>query len=323
MKAIVCEATGPGASARYRDFPEPVAGPGEVIVEARAMSVNFPDVLQIEGRYQVMPACPFVLGMEFSGIVRALGPGCTRLKPGDRVAGMTQGAFAEIIKAREQTCYPLPRHLGFEAAAAMPLAGGTALYALSRRGHLAAGETLAVLGAAGGTGLSAVQVGKALGARVIAICSSEEKIGTARAGGADAAINYVTEDLSGRLNDLTDGRGVDVLYDPVGGGAFDIASRRLAWNGRILVVGFASGTIPKLSINLPLVKGYSLIGVHWAAAIEREPDSSQSVIGELFALHERGLFAPVIDSYMKLQDGLEAIRKMRDRQVNGKIVLIP
>jgi NADPH2:quinone reductase len=321
VKAIVCEEAGSIEKVRYRDFPEPTPGPGEVIVETRAMGVNFPDLLQVQGLYQLKPPCPFVVGMEYSGVVRAVGAGCDTVKPGDRVAGMTQGAFANLIRTRETTCFRLPDGMSFEDGAALTLAAGTAMYALTRRAGLRAGETLVVFGAAGGTGLAAVQIGKALGARVIAVCSSEEKMDIARANGASETINYLTEDLAARLNELTGGTGVDVLYDPVGGSAFEIAARRMAWNGRILVVGFASGMIPKLAANLPLIKGYSLIGVHWDAALTREPELVRAVIGELFKLHERGAVVPVIDEVMKLENGIDAIRKMSDRKVKGKLLL--
>jgi NADPH2:quinone reductase len=323
MKAIVCDHCGPNGYARFRDFKEPIAGSGQMIVKTHAMGVNFPDVLQITGEYQHRPEVPFILGMEYSGVVDSVGEGVENFKVGDRVAGMTQGAFAERIVTMEQTCYSLPDEVDFETGAVLTLAGGAAYYGLTKRTTVYPGETLVVLGAAGGTGTYAVQIGKAMGARVIAVCSSNEKKNIALQSGADEVINSTMEDISVSIKELTLGRGVDILYDPVGGEAFDKTSRCMNWDGRILVVGFASGTIPNLQINWPLIKGYSLIGVHWAAAAIMEVELARSVVAELFSLYTEGKIKPIIYRKYPLEDGLTAISHMRERKVTGKILLSP
>lgn len=321
MKAIICENAGPEGYAVCSDVPEPVAGCGEVTVETRHMSVNFPDVLQIKGRYQHMPESPFTLGMEYSGVVRDVGAGVTDFKSGDRVVGLAQGAFAEVIKSPATLCYPLATGLDFDEGALLPLAGGAALCGLTHRAQLREGETLVVTGAAGGTGLAAIQIGRALGARVIAICSSDKKVAAAMGAGAHAAINQERENLVGQLKKLLNGGGIDVLYDTVGGELFDICCRRVGWNGRILVVGFASGKIPRFPINLALVKGYSLIGVNWNDTINFEPDLAGALIAELMRLCLAKSYVPVVDSCLPLEQGAEAIQRMSERKVIGKILL--
>jgi len=321
VKAYVCKRSGSDGYAEIDNVAEPKAGAGELVVDARAMSANFPDMLQVKGLYQQIPSTPFVLGMEYAGIVASVGEGVANFAVGDRVAGMTQGAFAERVWTPEWTCYPLPETIDFEQGACLTLAGGTALYALKYRGTLQPGETLAVLGASGGTGSLAVQVGRALGARVIAICSNTEKAEVAGNAGAHEVIDLSNEDLSDALKSHTDNRGVDVLYDPVGGEAFSAACRRIAWNGRILTVGYAAGTIPDLPINLPLIKGYSLVGVHWAAAVVKESALAKRIVAELFALAEKGAVTAHVDSRWRLDDAPAALEKMSDRKVIGKLVL--
>jgi NADPH2:quinone reductase len=321
MKAYVCKRVGAEGYAEIDEVPDPEAGPGELVIEARAMSVNFPDVLQIAGLYQRTPEVPFIIGMEYAGVVASVGEGVHGFSIGDRVAGMTQGAFAERVWAPAAHCYPLPAGIDFDQGACLTLAGGTALYGLKYRGALQRGETLAVLGASGGTGSFAVQVGRALGARVLAVCSSEEKAAIAKDAGAHEVIDLSRDDLGNALKVHTNGRGVDVVYDPVGGDAFDVACRRIAWNGRILTVGYAAGRIPNLPINLALVKGYSLTGVHWAAAIQTETALARTIVAELFALVEKGEVSAHVDSRWPLAGVGAALDKMKTRRVTGKLVL--
>ncbi|MBK8133283.1 MAG: NADPH:quinone oxidoreductase family protein [Gammaproteobacteria bacterium] len=325
MKALVCEAYGPVENLVYRDLPDPVPGAGEILVAVRAIGVNFPDGLLVEGKYQARPACPFAPGSEVSGDVIALGAGVNDFQVGDRVLSLTTrfGAYAEKIALPAAAASKLPPFMNYDQGAALLGATGTAHHALRQRGRLQAGETLVVLGAAGGTGCAAVQIGKAIGARVIAVCSSDEKIAFAKAQGADAGINYSREDLNQAIKRLTDGRGADVVYDAVGGDAFDACSRAMAWDGRLLIVGFASGRIPTLPVNLTLVKGYSVIGVFWGAFTEKEPAAHAANMRELFGWIETGQVKPVIDAVFPLQDGIAAIKKVTGRNVMGKVIVKP
>ncbi|MBK9426091.1 MAG: NADPH:quinone oxidoreductase family protein [Gammaproteobacteria bacterium] len=325
MKALVCEAYGPVENLVYRDLPDPVPGAGEILVAVRAIGVNFPDGLLVEGKYQARPACPFAPGSEVSGDVIALGAGVNDFQVGDRVLSLTTrfGAYAEKIALPAAAASKLPPFMNYDQGAALLGATGTAHHALRQRGRLQAGETLVVLGAAGGTGCAAVQIGKAIGARVIAVCSSDEKIAFAKAQGADAGINYSREDLNQAIKRLTDGRGADVVYDAVGGDAFDACSRAMAWDGRLLIVGFASGRIPTLPVNLTLVKGYSVIGVFWGAFTEKEPAAHAANMRELFGWIETGQVKPVIDAVFPLKDGIAAIKKVTGRNVMGKVIVKP
>ncbi len=323
MKALVCEQYGPVEDLVYRDMPDPVPGPGEVLVGVKAVGVNFPDGLLVEGKYQARPACPFAPGSEVSGDVIALGEGVDTFTVGDRVLSLTTsfGAYAEKIALPLASVYQMPATMSYETGAALLAATGTAHHGLRQRAQLQAGETLVVLGAAGGTGIAAVQLGKAIGARVIAVCSSAEKLAFAKAQGADAGINYSTEDLNKAIKELTDGRGADVVYDPVGGDAFDACSRAMAWNGRLLVVGFASGRIPTLPVNLTLVKGYAVLGVFWGAFTLQQPRDHAANMRELFAWCETGEVNPVVDRVYPLAEGVEAIKYVTGRNVMGKVVL--
>lgn len=325
MKALVCEAFGPVDDLVYREFPDPVPGQGEVLVEVEAIGVNFPDGLLVEGKYQLRPQCPFVPGSEFAGRVAALGPGAGGFAVGDRVFGwhIGGGAYAERVVALTSEIHPLPAALSVEQGAALLCATGTAHHALRQRGRLQPGETLVVLGAAGGTGIGAVQVGKAIGARVIAVCSSDEKLEFALSQGADEGINYSREDLNQAIKARTGGRGADVVYDPVGGDAFDACSRAMAWDGRLLVVGFASGRIPKLPVNLTLVKGYSVVGVFWGEFTRREPEAHAANMRELLAWVAAGKVVPIIDRVFRLADGIRAIQYVTGRHVRGKVVVKP
>ncbi len=325
MKALVCEAYGPVENLVYRDMPDPVPGAGEIRVAIEAIGVNFPDGLLVEGKYQAKPQVPFMPGGEFAGQVAALGPGASGFAVGDRVLGWNvgRGAYAEQIAVPAGELFPLPASMSMDQGAALLCATATAHHALRQRGRLQAGETLVVLGAAGGTGIAAVQIGKAIGARVIAVCSSDDKIAFAKTQGADEGINYSREDLNQAIKTLTDGRGADVVYDAVGGDAFDACSRAMAWDGRLLIVGFASGRIPTLPVNLTLVKGYSVIGVFWGAFTQREPAAYAANMRELFAWFEQGKVVPVIDRVFKLADGVKAIQYVTGRGARGKVVIRP
>ncbi len=325
MKALVCEAYGPVENLVYRDMPDPVPGAGEILVSIAAIGVNFPDGLLVEGKYQAKPQVPFMPGGEFAGKVAALGPGASGFAVGDRVLGWNvgRGAYAEQIAVPAGELFPLPASMSMDQGAALLCATATAHHALRQRGRLQAGETLVVLGAAGGTGVAAVQIGKAIGARVIAVCSSDEKIAFAKSQGADAGINYSRDDLNQAIKTLTDGRGADVVYDAVGGDAFDACSRAMAWDGRLLIIGFASGRIPTLPVNLTLVKGYAVIGVFWGAFTQREPAAYAANMRELFAWFEAGKVVPVIDRVFALADGVKAIQYVTGRGARGKVVIRP
>lgn len=325
MKALVCEQYGSVEDLVYRDMPDPAPGPGEVLVAVKAIGVNFPDGLLVEGKYQARPECPFAPGSEVSGDVIALGKGVDQFAVGDRVLSLTTsfGAYAEKIALPAGVVHKIPESMSYETGAALLAATGTAHHGLRQRGQLRAGETLLVLGAAGGTGIAAVQIGKAIGARVIAACSTEEKLAFARSQGADEGINYTTQDLKQAIKDLTNNQGVDVVYDPVGGDAFDACSRAMAWNGRLLVVGFASGRIPELPVNLTLVKGYSVLGVFWGSFTIKQPEEHAANMRELFQWLEAGKVVPVIDAEFSLQDGIEAIKKVTGRNVMGKVIIKP
>ncbi|HAD10488.1 MAG TPA: NADPH:quinone oxidoreductase [Porticoccaceae bacterium] len=325
MKALVCEQYGPVEDLKYRDFPDPEPAPGEILVAVKAIGVNFPDGLLVEGKYQARPECPFAPGSEISGEVVGLGEGVIDFAVGDRVLALTTnfGAYAEQITLPSLAAYKMPASMDYETGAALLAASGTAHHGLRQRGRLQAGETLVVLGAAGGTGIAAVQIGKAMGARVIAVCSSEEKLAFAKSQGADDGINYSEQDLNKAIKALTNGRGADVVYDAVGGDAFDACSRAMAWDGRLLIVGFASGRIPTLPVNLTLVKGYSVVGVFWGQFTQTEPEAHAANMRELFQWCEAGKVKPIVDRTYKLADGIDAIKYVTGRNVMGKVVITP
>ena len=325
MKALVCEAYGKVEDLVYRDMPDPTPGSGEVLVNIESIGVNFPDGLLVEGKYQAKPPTPFMPGGEFAGTVAATGDGASRFAVGDRVLGWQSayGAYAEQIAVPESVMYKMPEAMSFDQGAALICATATAHHGLKQRGRLQAGETLVVLGAAGGTGIAAVQIGKAMGARVIAVCSTDEKIAFAKQEGADEGINYSEQDLKQAIKDLTDGGGADVVYDAVGGDAFDASSRAMAWDGRLLIVGFASGRIPTLPVNLTLVKGYSVIGVFWGTFTQKQPEDHAENMRELFQWFEEGKVVPVVDKVFSLADGVKAIQYVTGRGVKGKVVIRP
>ena len=322
MKAIIARDYGPLENLEYADWPEPQAGARDVVIEAEAIGVNFPDGLLVQGLYQMKPEVPFVPGMEMAGRVVAAGDEVKTLKVGDRVAAMgSLGAYAEKMSASENTVMKLPDGMPAADACALMCGYGTSHYALKQRGQLKAGETLCVLGASGLTGLAAVQIGKAMGARVIAVASSDEKRQHARDAGADEAIGY--ENLRDDLKSLTDGKGVDVAFDPVGGDSFEALARSMGWGGRLLVIGFASGTIPKLPVNLTLVKGFAVVGVFWGAFTAREPAVYADNMRELIGWYVAGNVKPLIESKHKLADAADVLKRVLGRGAMGKLILEP
>src|SRR5947207_12420663 len=293
VKAVLCKQYGPPETLVVEELPSPRAGPGEAVVSVKAASVNFPDVLIIQNKYQFKPPLPFSPGSELAGVVKEVGAGVSSVRPGDKVmAFTTYGAFAEEVKTEAARLLPIPDGMDFNSAAAFVLTYGTSDHALRDRGNLTAGETLRVLGAAGGVGLAAIEIGKALGARVIACASSEEKLASCRDHGADATINYASEDLRERIKALTDGTGPDVIYDPVGGPYTEPALRSIAWRGRLLVVGFAAGDIPKIPLNLTLLKGCAIVGVYWGEFTRREPQMFAESIRPLGRWYAEGKLKP-------------------------------
>lgn len=323
MKAVLCQAYGPPESLVFVEAASPKPGPGEVVVTMKAASVNYPDVLIIQNKYQTKPQLPFSPGGELAGVVQAIGEGVRDVAPGDKViAFTTYGAFAEEVKTTATRLVPMPEGMTFPVAAAFILTYGTSYHALADRGALAAGETLLVLGAAGGVGLAAIEIGKALGARVIACASSDERLAVCREHGADEVINYATTDLRDAIKRVTGGRGVDVAYDPVGGSYTEPAARGLAWRGRLLVVGFAAGEIPRLPLNLPLLKGASVVGVFWGEFAKREPERLRQSVETLSTWYQRGFLRPHVSRVLPLERAAEGIAALASRRVHGKIVLV-
>jgi len=322
MRAVVCSAYGPPDSLTMQDLPSPVAGPGEVVIATKAASVNFPDVLIIQNKYQFKPPLPFSPGSELAGTIKSVGEGVNRFRPGDRVMAFTMsGAFAEEVRTDANRLLSIPAGMDDVHAAAFGMTYATSDHALRDRGQLRAGETLLVLGAAGGVGIAAIEIGKALGARVIACASTEEKLSICREHGADHTINYVAEDLRQRINAITSGGGVDVVYDPVGGPYTEPALRSLGWRGRLLVVGFAAGEIPRIALNLTLLKGCSIVGVFWGEFIRREPGRFADSVKQLERWVAEGRLRPHISATFPLERASEALTLMANRKVAGKIVL--
>ncbi len=323
MRAVRChELTGP-AGLRVDDIPEPELAAGQVLVDVKAAGVNFPDVLITEGKYQFKPPLPFVPGGEIAGIVRAIGDGVASVGVGDRVAAtMLFGAFAERVACPESSVTKLPSAISFEVGAAMLVAYATTMYALVDRGRLDAGQTLLVLGAAGGVGLAAVEIGKCLGARVIAAASSAEKLALCREHGADEGIDYVREDLKARVKALAP-NGVDVVYDPVGGDFTEAAVRTLGWDGRLLVVGFTNGAIPRIPTNLLLLKSASICGVFWGAFTVRDPSRHREHVARVVEWIADGRLRPHVDAALPLDRATEALNRLARREARGKLVLVP
>jgi NADPH2:quinone reductase len=324
MKALVCKTLGSLDDLRVEEVPAPVAGKGEVVIDIKAAGVNFPDLLIVQGKYQARPALPFAPGGEFAGFVAGVGEGVDRFRMGDAVLALsTHGGFAQQAAIDAASVLALPRGSDLAVAAALMYAHGTALHALKDRAQLARGETLLVLGAAGGVGLAAVEIGKLLGATVIAGASTDAKLEVAQSRGADHTINYEREDLKERVREITAGRGVDVVYDPVGGALAETALRSVAWNGRFLVIGFASGEIPKIPLNLPLLKGVSIVGVFWGSFLRNEPGRAAQNARDLLQWVAQGSIAPLITARYPLERAVDALRAIERRQAVGKIVIEP
>jgi NADPH:quinone reductase len=325
MRAVrVHELTGPSALRVDDDVPEPAVTAGQVVIDVAAAGVNFPDVLLTRGRYQFKPPVPFAPGGEAAGVVRAVGEGVTSVAVGDRVAAaVLHGAFAERISVPELAVVKLPDAVSFEIGAATLLTYATTYHALVDRAAIRPGETLLVLGAAGGVGVAAVELGVALGARVIAAASSPEKLAFCREHGAAETIDYAREDLKDRVKALTGGAGVDVVYDPVGGALAEAALRGTAWQGRYLVVGFASGEIPKIPLNLVLLKGCQIVGVFWGSFAMREPAKNRDHAAQIFAWVAEGRLRPAIDAVLPFEQAAAALERIERRAVKGKLVLRP
>lgn len=324
MKALLCKQYGPPEDLVVEDIPDLEPGPGDAIIEVQAASVNFPDALIIQNLYQFKPDLPFSAGGECAGVVKAVGEKVKNVKPGDRVIAMTgHGAFAQQVKADSRALIPMVGDLDFVTASAIMLTYATTYHALHDRANLQKGETLVVLGASGGVGLAAVEIGKALGARVIACASTDEKLAVCKDHGADELLNYSTGDLKQMIRDKTDGKGADVVYDPVGGDFSEPALRAINWRGRFLVIGFANGEIPKIPLNLALLKGCDIVGVFWGDYAKREPMNLMQDMRTLLGWLSDGIIKPHISGTYSLADAPQAIRALMDRKVSGKLVVKP
>ena len=322
MKGLVCKQYGPPDSLVIEDLPSPAAGPDEVVVSVKAAGVNFPDVLIIQNKYQLKPPLPFSPGSEFAGVVKEVGAGVVDVAPGDRVMAITPyGAFAEEVRTEAAAMQLIPEGMDDASAAAFLFTYATSHHALGDRAQLKAGETLLVLGAAGGVGLAAIEIGKALGARVIACASSDDKLVVCRQHGADATIDYASEDLRERIKQSTGGRGVDVVFDPVGGAYTEPALRSTAWRGRLLTIGFATGEIPKIPLNLPLLKGCSIVGVFLGEFIRREPAGFAVCVRQLGEWYREGKLKPHVSATFPLERAADALTMMAERKAVGKVVL--
>jgi NADPH2:quinone reductase len=322
MKAVICREFGPPESLELEDVPDPQPGDGQILIDVYAAGLNFPDVLQIAGKYQFQPPFPFTPGAEVAGVVASVGAKVTGIKPGDRVMGMPGiGGMAERVVVTSDSINPMPAGMDFATASGFELAYGTSYHALKQRAQLQSGETLLVLGASGGVGLAAVEIGKAFGARVIAAAGSDEKLQIAKSRGADVLLNYGQANLKDKMKELTGGKGADVIYDPVGGDLFDQATRSINWKGRLLIVGFASGTIPKYPVNLALLKGCSIVGVFWGDFKRREPEAYRQNCQELRTLFEQGQLKPLVSQEFPLAQYAAALNLFVHRQAVGKVVL--
>ena len=324
MKAALCRQFGPPETLVIEDVPSPKPGAGEVVVTVKAASVNFPDVLIIQNKYQVKPPLPFSPGSELAGVVKEIGEGVTNAKRGDRViAFASYGAFAEECLVPAARLVPMPAGMDFVTAASFLLTYGTSHHALRNRAATRPGETLLVLGAAGGVGIAAIEIGKVLGLRVIACASSEDKLAVCREHGADETINYASEDLREGIKRATGGKGVDVIYDPVGGAYAEAAIRSSAWRARYLVIGFASGDIPKIALNLPLLMERSLVGVYWGEWTRRTPAEFAAAVKELGEWYAEGKLNPHVSSQFPLAQTAAALNELAGRRAKGKVVIVP
>lgn len=322
MKAIVCKEFGPPESLVLEEIDSPALGASAVRIAVHACGVNFPDTLITQGKYQFRAEPPFTPGGEVAGEVIEVGEKVKHVQRGDRVMMVsTHGGFAEEIVLPSMGIWSIPRDMDYVSAAALPMAYGTSLYALKQRGQLKAGETLLVLGAAGGVGLAAVQLGKCMGARVIAAASSDEKLELCKKHGADEVINYSSETLKERVKALTGGQGADVIYDPVGGDLFQECLSAVNWNGRILVIGFASGAIPEAAVNRTLLKSSSIVGVFWGASLMREAQANMENFEQLQEWFAEGRIQPHVSKSYALADAPQALNDMLDRKATGKLVV--
>jgi NADPH:quinone reductase len=324
MKAMIASQWCEPSEMQYAEVPDPAPRPGEVLIDVKAIGCNFPDILIVQGKYQVKPPLPFSPGHEAAGIVREVGAGVTRVKPGQRVLVMTGwGAYAERVVSDEARVFAIPDAMSFEEAAAFPLVYQTSYCALVHRARMQPGEWLLVHAAAGGVGLSAVQLGKALGARVIGTAGTPAKLEIAKQSGADVLVNYQSEDWVERVKEVTDGHGADVVYDPVGGDVFDGSSKCIAFEGRLLVVGFAGGRIPSIAANRVLLKNISVVGVHWGLYQRRGSPLVDQWMEVLYAMYARGQVRPVVYKTFALQDAAQALAAISSRESYGKVVLVP
>ncbi len=322
MKAVLCHQHGPVQDLKAGVTSTPVAGPGQVRIRVSACGINFPDLLLVEGKYQDKPPLPFIPGGEVAGVIDQLGPGVNDVHIGQPVMATTfLGGLAEYVVAKTRDIDHLPRGMSMETAAAFPGVYGTSYHALAQRAQLRPGETLLVLGAAGGTGIAAVQIGKAMGARVLAAASTDDKLEFLTANGADAVINYTTTNLRDSVKALTNQRGADVIFDPVGGDLFEQATRCINWNGRILVVGFASGTILRFPVNLALLKGCAIVGVYYGRFREEEPAEATRNMAALCELFRSGKVAPPIHRVFSLDQASMALTCLENRAVMGKVIV--
>ena len=323
MKALVCNAFGPIEDLKVEDVESPSAGPGQVVVAIKAAALNFPDALIVQGSYQVKPALPFSPGAEFAGVVKTVGEGVSHLKVGDRVMALVpHGGLAEECAVDARGVIPLPDDMDYVTGSALLLTYCTSLHALKDVAKLAAGETLLVLGASGGVGIAAIEIGKLMGARVIAAASSEKKLALCREHGADETIDYVRDDLRERVDALTEKRGVDVVYDAVGGAYSELALRATSWGGRLLVVGFATGEIPRIPLNLALLKEREILGVYWGDWAKRNPKLQQAHLLQLLDWFRNQQIAPPVTEQLPLAGAVDALQRMAKRQVRGKVVVL-
>lgn len=324
MKAVMCRTFGEPETLAVEDVPSPVAGAGEVVVRVRAAGINFPDSLIIRNQYQIKPPLPFTPGGEVAGEIISVGTGVDPSRIGRSVIAFTGwGGFAEEVVCKQEQLIDMPDGMPFDVAGSFLITYGTCYHALKDRGALVCGETVLVLGASGGIGLAAIEIAKAMGARVIAAASSAGKLEVCREHGADELVNYVDEDLRARLKELTSGRGVDVVIDPVGGAFSELALRSMAWRGRLLVIGFADGNIPRIPLNLTLLKGCSIVGVFWGDLLRREPEAAARELRELTDLYREGRVRPHIAGRYSLAQAATAIRALMNRELSGKAVVIP
>ena len=322
MKAIVCNDFGPIQNIEYKDVKEPIIQDKSVIINVKSVGVNFPDGLLVQGKYQLKPETPFIPGMEVAGEILKVGTDISHFKTGDRVAALSQlSGYAEQAVVQEKSVFKIPDKMSFDDSCALLCAYGTSHYALKQRAKLKKNELLVVLGASGSTGIAAIQIGKIIGAKVIAVSSNVEKQKIARDNGADISIGY--DNLKEELKSISKGKGVDVIFDPVGGDIFDTVARTMARSGRLLVIGFASGTIPKLAVNLALVKEFSVVGVFWGAFTRGEPEEYKKNMIELFEWYQKDLLKPLIEENYPLSEAAKVLEKILARGAKGKIILKP